>query len=50
MFPGMMGKSSTFRSHGARKNLLEVARAINISSPMERGDEKAFSQLGHFVR
>src|SRR6266550_3893574 len=36
MFPEMMGKSSTFRSHGARKNLLET-RSINISPLRGRG-------------
>jgi len=32
MFPEMSGKSSTFRSSGAIKDLLEVELSINISS------------------
>ncbi len=38
MFPAMMGESSTFRSHGARKNLLAIARTINISSLPDGSD------------
>jgi hypothetical protein len=32
MFPAMSGISSTFRSSGAMRNLLEVVLSINISS------------------
>src|SRR5882757_5803647 len=32
MFPALRGKSSTFRSAGAMRNLLEVVLSINISS------------------
>src|SRR5437016_12552011 len=45
MFAAMNSKSSTFRFHGARKNLLEVARSINISSLR---DEEAFSRPASF--
>src|SRR2546421_6477563 len=41
----MNSKLSTFRSHGARKNLLEIARSINISSLR---DEEAFSRPHSF--
>src|SRR5205814_489259 len=45
MSAAMNSKSSTFRSHGARKNLLEVTRSINISSLR---DEEAFSRPASF--
>ena len=32
MFAAMIGKSGTSRSHGARKNLLEIARGQNVAA------------------
>ncbi|HBB97714.1 MAG TPA: hypothetical protein DC054_20225 [Blastocatellia bacterium] len=43
MFPTMSGKSSTFRSSGAMRNLLEVMLSINIS-PLQ-GEEAAAGKL-----
>jgi hypothetical protein len=45
-FLGMSGKSSTFRSSGSMRDLLEIVLSINIASPYaSRADEEAGKKL-----